>query len=331
MPRPSNLSPELMQTFVMLLQSEGDAARAAEALGINQPSMSKRLASLQHAGRLLRRPWLERIGKHWRPTEEGRRVLPAVEELLRRYEQLTAFVETAVQPGLSFACGQEALTAFVLAAVDRFHREQPGVKVRLATRRGEQRIEGVANGLLDLALVTHDQDQVRAIARRPLVVEDLLDDPLVLACAEKSAWAGSFARLPEKGVQGRALAGLPLVLQDRDSGIRKLFESRLREAGLLGQIDVTVEVGGWGAVLACIEAGLGVGLLPRSVVNRSGRLLARTLQGALTPPHRVRLITRTQPGTDVPDLSANGLRFRDLLRSAALTFHETMVKPGKSK
>src|SRR4051794_15015419 len=49
MPRPVSLSPELLQTFVEVIRHDGDAVAAAKTLGINQPSMSKRLAQLQHA------------------------------------------------------------------------------------------------------------------------------------------------------------------------------------------------------------------------------------------------------------------------------------------
>ncbi len=146
MPRPASLSPELLQTFVTLHQTEGDAAQAAEILGINQPSMSKRLAQLQHAGRILKRPWLERLGKRWLLTDEGERVLPAVQDLLHRYEQLKTFVAGAAPSGLHFACGREGVTGFVLEAVKRFRREHPQTRIRLATLRGEQRIEGVASG-----------------------------------------------------------------------------------------------------------------------------------------------------------------------------------------
>ncbi len=318
MPRTPNLSPELLQTFMAVIRKDGDAALAARDLEINQPSMSKRLAVLQHSGRVLKRPWLERIGKHWQPTEEGKRVLPAVEELLRRYEQLTAFVESAAQPGLAIACGQEALAGFVLAAVQRFRREQPEVRVRLATLRGQRRIEGVANGLFDLATVTDDDERIAEVARRPLVVEELLDDPLVLVCAVGSPWAEPFGQLPEKGVTARALVGLPLVLQERDASIRRQFELRLREASFLPQIEVAAEVSGWSAVLACIEAGLGVGLLPRSVVSRHSRLVGKVLHHSLTPPNRVRLIARTQPGTEEIDLTESAKRFRDVLRDVVV-------------
>src|SRR5512144_17867 len=103
MPRPASLSPELLQTFVAVVDHDGGAVAAATALGINQPSMSKRLAQLQHAGRVLRRPWVERRGKTWVLTEEGRRVLPSAEDLVHRYDQLRKFADAAASPGLAVA------------------------------------------------------------------------------------------------------------------------------------------------------------------------------------------------------------------------------------
>src|SRR4051812_18147584 len=93
MPRTSRLSIELLQTFLCLLDHGGDTTAAAAELGINQPSMSKRLAFLQHPGRGITRPWLRRAGKTWTATAEGLRVLPAVRDLLARYGRLTAFTE----------------------------------------------------------------------------------------------------------------------------------------------------------------------------------------------------------------------------------------------
>jgi len=331
------LSPELLQTFVTLIQTEGEASRAAEILGINQPSMSKRLAQLQHAGRVLRRPWLEREGKSWHLTDEGRRVLPAVEDLLHRYDQLKTFVGTAATSALRFACGREAVTEFVLEALRQFRHKHPEVKLRLATLRGQQRIEGVASGVLDLAVVTHDLDQIHVIARRSLLVEDLFDDPLVLVCPPGSPWADAFRKLPQTPVHGQALAGLPLVLPEPNAGLREVFDARLREAGVWRQLDVAVEVGGWSAILACITAGLGVGTVPRSVLAAQAEpLLVRTLHASINPPHRVRLIGRARPGSDEPDLSEAAVDFRDAVRAAALTVREAIARvrrgdwPGKA-
>src|SRR5215831_3873086 len=80
MPRPVSLSLDLLRTFLLLNRNDGDAAKTTRELGINQPSMSKRLKYLQHSDpRVLQRPWLYLDGKTWRLTEEGTKVLPAVE------------------------------------------------------------------------------------------------------------------------------------------------------------------------------------------------------------------------------------------------------------
>ena len=190
--------------------------------------------------------------------------------------------------------------------------------------RGQQRIEGVASGALDLAVITHDAEQVRAAARRPLLVEELFDDALILACPADSEWAATFRKLPADPVTKRLLPGLPLVLPDADSGIRQAFDARLREAGVLRQLDVAVEVGGWRAILACAKAGLGVGLLPRSVLVGES-MLVRPLHGSINPANRVRLIGRALPGTEEPDLSETALHFRDALRAAAAAVRQALA------
>src|SRR6185436_7955001 len=171
-----------------------------------------------------------------------------------------------------------------------------------------------ASGALDLAVVTHDPDQVRAIARRSLLVEELFDDALMLACPADGPWAATFRKLPAEPVTKRSLAGLPLLLPDPDSGIRQAFDARLRDTGVPRQLDVAVEVGGWRALLACTKAGLGVALLPRSVLVGAESMLVRSLHASINPGNRVRLIGRALPGTEEPDLTENALHFRDALR-----------------
>src|SRR5262245_50344005 len=166
MPRKASLSMELLETFLSVLRHDGNAAEAARELELNQPSMSKRLSFLQHAGHVLARPWLVREGKTWRLTDEGSRVRPAVEEIVRRLQLLRHAAAGPATPGVSLACGQQAAATFVRDALVRFREGHPDVRVRLSTPRGQVRIEGVADGSLDLALVTHDHADVVKFARR---------------------------------------------------------------------------------------------------------------------------------------------------------------------
>ena len=119
MPRSVTLSFELLETLVVLIRAGGEASAAMKELGINQPSLSKRLKHLQHAGAAAERPWLVRNGKTWELTDEGRRVWPAVTELVDRYDNLETFIEGehAGTTAVRFACGQLMAAGIVREAL----------------------------------------------------------------------------------------------------------------------------------------------------------------------------------------------------------------------
>lgn len=319
-PRPTHLSLELLRTFLSLVRSDGDAVEAAKRLGVNQPSMSKRLRFLQHAGSVLSRPWLVRDGKTWRLTTEGQKVLPAVVEIVGRYEQLTGFItEPAPQrPQVRFSCGQNSVAGFVRQAIHLFHREHPKVRVRIATMPGSTRIEGVANGSLDLATVTHDANAILEIARRPLFVETIASDRLALVCAEDTPWSKLLRQLPAAAATLKDLTHFPLILPEPAAGIRKGLDQALRQQGLFGKLDIVLEIGGWNAILTYVRDGLGVGLVSEAALPGNGKLIARYLDADSFTPIAIKLICRRALTTgEELDLSPEGLAFRTTLRQAA--------------
>jgi DNA-binding transcriptional LysR family regulator len=316
MPRPPSISPELMTTFVTVVRTEGDATKAAEILNINQPSMSKRLAFLQHAGRILRRPWLERVGKTWHLTEEGRRVLPAVEELVHRYRLLTEAIEEE-RPAVVFGAGASGAAGYVREALRTFRDKHPMATFRLSNRPALARVEGVANGSLDLACVRLSPQDVLERARRPLFIEDLYDDPLVLAAVPGVDGFDDFQELTEKSLGPKALLHFSLVLPEPDSGLRREFDRRCRDAGVADRLTVAVEVGPPTTALAYVRDAVGVGVLPRSAVTGQDDLVVRALPSKLSPLNTVRVIARKRAGTDDLDLSEGAIDFLHALREAA--------------
>ena len=278
-----------MTTFVTVVRTEGDATQAAEILHINQPSMSKRLAFLQHAGRILRRPWLERVGKTWRLTDEGRRVLPAVEELVHRYRLLTDAIDEA-RPAVVFGCGAGGAAGLVREAVRIFRDSQPDATFRISSRPAAARVEGVANGSLDLAIVRLEQEEILELARRPLFIEDLYDDPLVLIAVAGCPGFDEFQALPDKAVPPKALTRFPLILPDPDAGIRRDFDRRCRDVGVLDRLRVVAEVGPWQTALTYVRDAVGVGVVPRSAAAEQSELgrqgpAAQTVPGQHRPGH----------------------------------------------
>ena len=319
MPRNARLSFELMETMVELVNSQGDASLAGERLGINQPSMSKRLKLLQDRNRVGSAPWVQRRGKTWSLTAEGERVLPAVLQLLRLEQSLTTDLDTraALMPTISIACGQTAITSVLREPLTQFRKEFKDCRVRISTPRGTARIQGVANGTFDFALVTHNEDSIHRIAGRQLYIETLFEDTLVLICGRKASPSirERFEKLPRRGASIKHLGFMPLVLPEPDAGLRNQLDRAFGEAGLFGKLDVMIEVGGWPAILDFVREGWGVGIVTKSsITSEIGLLDPCPLDLPDLPPTAVRLIARQQGSDQQPDLLKEALRLVELLQ-----------------
>lgn len=291
---PANpLTPELCRTFLAVEHCGGSLTAAAVQLDDDKANLSKRIRPLVHgAPPHLPRPWLTKEGKKFRLTDEGRKMLGPARELLERWQNFVGFANAGRLPGITVACGQEAASGVVMDAAARFRTAHPEVLFKLAVVRGRRRIEGLANGIYDVALVTNMKPEIESIARRPVIVHPLADDELVVACDAKSTWAAalsseSFAKLAE-------LMSWPLVLPESDSALRQQFDERLRRYARVPH--VAMEVGGWHVALRYVIAGFGVGLLPKSVVLEAGtRVKWRPLDAKLRPVNRLQVVTLATP------------------------------------
>jgi LysR family transcriptional regulator, benzoate and cis,cis-muconate-responsive activator of ben and cat genes len=320
MPRTVSLSFELLETLVVLIRVGGEASVAMKELGINQPSLSKRLKYLQHAGPLLDRPWLVRKGKTWELTDEGRRVWQAVAELVDRYDNLETFLHGDRSPAssLRFSCGQLMAAGLVRDALRLIHREHPQTMLRISTLRGQSRIEGVSNGSLDLAIVSHDEASILEIARRPLHVEPLVSHGLALICAQSAPWIRVVRGLPKDAVQVGALAEFPLIVPEPDAGIRQVIDEALRREGRSNSVNIVLELGGWSTILAYVRDGFGVGVVSEAAVRETKGLAIRLLDPEVFPRVESKLICRRLAGSvDALDLPNQGMAWREVLRRVA--------------
>jgi DNA-binding transcriptional LysR family regulator len=322
MPRSVTLSFELLETLVSLIRHEGEAAHVMRELGLEQPTLSKRLRYLQHSGPLLERPWLVREGKTWRLTVEGQKVWPAVVDLVDRYQNLNRFLEQGGKPAgiapVSFACGQAMAGDLVHKALIQFRQWQPEARLRVSTMRGRARIEGVSNGVLDLAIVTHAEPDILEIARRTLNIEPLATYRLALACLSGSPWEARLRAIPKLGAGPEAFRELPLILPEPDAGVRGGLDQVLRSRGVFSQLDIVLEIGGWSTILAYVRDGFGIGVVSEGALTDTKGLIVRPLDAGSFAPIQARLICRRTPGAgNELDLSPPASQFREILRDVA--------------
>lgn len=323
MPRAEHIPLELLETFVEIAEREGDAAAAGQVLDISQPTVSKRLAALR---RLTSdpdgEPWLLLKGKRWNLTTEGQRVFDVVADLVRRHQQMESFVrgQQSGRPTVSIACGQQAASGFVRTAVQQFLKQHSECQIRVSTPRGKTRIEGVAGGQYDMAIVTDSPTTIQRVAGMELYVESLFDDDLILVAnpSARSLWKQQWQNIVDAPtVRAKDLIGLPLVLPESDASRRRQFDEWIGQA-TSQQIDVVLETGGWQNILAFVVGGLGVGIVPQSSFALTDvnvkKVVTRSLSNRPFPAESVSLITRKAHGRDEAELSASSRAFLDVLR-----------------
>ncbi len=321
---------ELMQTFVKIVEHEGDATAAARALEISQPSISRRLSALREiVGDVEDRPWLILRGKRWLLTPGGERVLYVIADLVRKYEQVEQFIAESqtAKPTVSIACGQTAASGFVRLAIEQLAEKNSNVRVCISAPRGKSRIEGVAGGQFDLAIVTDDEATIRDVAGIELHIEPLQSDRFVVAAnpTPKTPWAKAWDALPvRRPLTAKDLGNLPMILPQPDSSRRMQFDSWFKRSADKVP-NVVLEVGGWQNLLRFVQSGMGVGFATESAVHsmespKPGRqptkpnLSMRMLDEQDFPPDQIRLIARKQQGHATPDFSTSAYDLYEILK-----------------
>lgn len=285
---------ELCQAFVAMHEAKGSLLAAAKLLGDTNFNLSRRIQTIVEGPKQkLPRAWLRKDGKRFELTAEGERMLNHAKDFVERWELLVRLNGMVREAGLSVACGQEAAGGIVLKAAAAFRADFPGENLTVAVTRGRQRIEGVASGRYDLALVTTNKHDAEVIAKRRLVVHELGDDELMLACAVRSPWSEEFKKADDAMLAELLL--WPLILPETDSAVRQEFDKNLRK--LSPKLPtIAMEVGGWRVLQGYVQAGFGVGLLPRSVLADAGnKLRSRSLPEKLRPKNRSRIVTLPRP------------------------------------
>jgi aminoethylphosphonate catabolism LysR family transcriptional regulator len=242
-----------------LVARERGFTRAAETAGVSQPTLSSQVNALEraHAVRLL-----DRRGRLVQLTELGRSLFDVTTRLFALEDEAAGLLggaraETAPRLHLRVAADNAFHVVPILAALKRTH---PSLTFRLA----------IGNSAATLGLLHEDAVDVAVTARRVsdprLWTIELRRDRLVLFVGSDHPWRRrARLRLAE-------LAGQPLVLRERGSVTREVFEEALAAARVTPGALIEVETRE--AVRETVAAGFGVGVVFASEFRRDRRFSA---------------------------------------------------------
>ncbi len=237
----------------------GAVARAAEALGRTQPSVSARLAALEAAWntRLFRR-----VARGMVLTPEGTRLLPFAETILQDLEKLEneAGLPAGASSELRLGAGDALARRLLPRALARLLEDMPGIDVRLREGTGATLLDALRDGEIDLALIVSSGDEP---APPGISVEPLFGSPVELmtppGLLDDAASSIDLAELAE----------LPIVTLQPGSSFRSHLEGAFTRNGL--RFRPAVEVGNLSLVRRFVITGLGVAPVPAIAFSRRPR------------------------------------------------------------
>jgi len=263
-----NMNLTQLKTFIAIVRYQS-FSRAAAELNLTQPAVSKQVQALENSYGC---PLLTRAGREAEPTEEGKILYQYALEVLR----LLAEARTAIEKVGGTIRGPVYLGASTIPGhyvlpylIGPFQQLYPHVELHVEIADTEQIVRRVLEGKVDFGVVGRQ-------AESQLKYFPFMEDELVVIMPPGHPLAA------RDEIRAWDLVGQPLVWREQGSGTRKVLEERLVEAGVdTGLLQKkTLEVGSTEAVVAAVEAGLGLSLVSRWAVIKTaslGLIVTKTL------------------------------------------------------
>ena len=231
--------------------------RAAELLNLTQPAVTQHIKQLEAYYSV---ELIIRKGRQLLLTSEGELLLKYARELesnsllLERTLKNKSAVIKRYNIGATLTIGEFVLP-YLLGEYKRLHNN---MDVILQVHNSEEILKRLGNGEYDLGIVEGPFDKEKFRYKK------MKDDELVLVAAAHNSFSrGGAANIADVIQSGK------LILREKGSGTRTVFENRLLELGYKpSDIKTYMEIGSIGAIKSLVEANLGYTIISKAAVKR---------------------------------------------------------------
>jgi DNA-binding transcriptional LysR family regulator len=266
-----NITFQQLEALIGLVEA-GSFTRAAERMGLAQPTLTKQIHALEEAAGA-RVVFRRHAGIALTP--EGR----ILHDVARRIARLREEAREKITHARSDESGDIVLCASTIPAtyilprlLSRLKKSDPQIRVHILTGDSEEAVQTILAGQAEIGIIGKPPPD------RKLVVEPLWPDRLVLAVPAGHPWAKRPSIAPGQ------LTEQPFILRERGSGTRAALEAWLGERSICawGAFEIVCEMGSSEAVKEAVMIGLGVSVLSIHAIQREvdhGLLAALPLEG----------------------------------------------------
>lgn len=253
-----------LRAFDMVVRT-GSFTAAGRALNVSQPAVTNHVRALEdYYGVTLFR----RRGRGVEPNELGRSLAELSRQLFTLEEEATDLLQSskALRRGtLRIAADGPYL---LIPLVAEFRRRYPGVRVGLTILNTRDVRDALISERCDVAIHAQlDSDERLFVA--PLSRYDI-----VIFVSAGHPWA--LAERPS--VPMKELHAQPVILRERGSSTRRLFERACETAGI--RPDYVIETTSRETVKEAVAAGLGIGVISEAELREDSRFWPLTVEDA---------------------------------------------------
>lgn len=235
--------------FFQSVAKLGSISKAARELNYAQSNLTAKIQQLETE---LQTTLFYRHNRGTSLTDKGKVLLSYTEEIFQLLDEVRNVMNDEQTPKGPLVIGSMETTAAVRLPIllSKFHRKFPAVDFTLRTGPTEQNVQGVLQYELDGAFVAGP------IEHPDLTYKTVIEEELVLVTDASHQPLSSI-----KEIQNRTI----LVFRHGCS-YRARFEAWLHQEGVIPE--KIMEFGTLDGIIGCVSAGLGLSLLPRSVVDK---------------------------------------------------------------
>ena len=274
---------DTLEIFRTVVQ-EGGVIRAAIKLNRVQSNITTRIKQLeQRIGRVLFR----KQGRGLVLSPEGELLLSYAQRLFRLADEAENELRSGRAMGVFRIGALESTAGSRLAPIlSRFHRQHPGVVVELVTGTTGALLQRVASFEIEAAFVSEPFTPGTLDSRK------VFEEELVLVTGKD---VRAVRRAPD-------LAGMTLIAFANGCSYRKRVEDWLGASSIMPAR--TLEFASYQAMIACVAAGTGFAIVPRSLLEtlRAAQDVRQHELPAKVRKNRTHLVWNGTPSTSLSRL-----------------------------
>lgn len=257
-----------LKAFVMVAE-ELHFGRAAQRLHMSQPPLSQQIRQFEEAvGAQL----LTRTTRSVQLTPAGRLMLERARQMLRDADSVVNTVQRVSRGeagSLTLGFSHSTVYRVLPLALKTYRAIYPNVKLDLQQMTSDHLADGILSGRIDLALLRLSPTMMAT----ELVISVVAHDPMVLVMPSEHPLA-AVSMVPVQ-----ALNELPFISYDPVGA--RYFHELIESVFTAGGVRPTItHVSILPTMLALVESGMGVALVPSSMVTmHQSSLVSRPLSG----------------------------------------------------